>query len=592
MKIRSKLFVTLLLVVAGGTVGTLLLAERQFQSWVREQVLENFSQDVDRLLESRKQRLAEVQDVATELAKNEVVIRALGSSSEEVTAKDRSTMQAAYIHETRRLPRGERGPLEAGEVVGEGRRLSTELPLMGVVSREGHRVFISRKRGQLKASWKDAREYFDSGEAVGKQVVGYGLLDTREAGASRVKEVVVTPVKVDDQWAGWFFLGRDAGSGEERELAKSGARESWSGLWVDDEWLVKGLDAELVASVEARLTPEMIASQMPGLMEWQGERYLLMTRELNRDSPLGRGAQVALFSLARLDAAVARLRWGVVLLGGASLLLTGGVSWWLSRRFSGPILRLVQATEKVRAGDLNWKVRVRGKDEFATLASDFNRMTDELSLKEKYHDLLGKTSDPVVAKRLMEGSLNLGGEVREAVVVFCDIRGFTAMTDGMAPAEVIRLLNEHMTAMTRVIYDHGGVVDKFVGDLVMGVFGAPVAKVDDLSRAAACAKGMILARGALNAELEDSVEIGVGLAAGEIVSGLMGSADRLNYTVLGDRVNLAARLCSLAEAGEVLVDGLTAEELGDQVSMEPRGTLEMKGFREAVAVWSLEIDQS
>lgn len=235
---------------------------------------------------------------------------------------------------------------------------------------------------------------------------------------------------------------------------------------------------------------------------------------------------------------------------------------------------------------------MRGKDEFATLASDFNRMTDELSLKEKYHDLLRKTSDPVVAKRLMEGSLNLGGEIREAAVVFCDIRGFTEMTDGMAPAEVIRMLNEHMTAMTQVIHDHGGVVDKFVGDLVMGVFGAPVAKQDDLRRAAACSKEMVRARAALNDGMAKPVEIGVGLAAGEVVSGLMGSVDRLNYTVLGDRVNLAARLCALAGSGEVLVDNRTAELLGDQMSMEARGTVELKGFREAVLVWSLQLDEA
>lgn len=316
LNIRWKLFLALLLVVAGGTVGTLLLAERQFQAWVRVQVLESFSQDVDRLLESRQSRLAEVRDQASQLAKHEVVRRALASSSDEVTVEDRSAMQVAYVNGIRRLPGGEEGSLEVGKNLAEGRRLSPELPLMGVVSREGHRVFISRKRGRLRASWEHAGEYFDSGDAVGKQVVGYGLLDDPKADASRVKEVVVTPVKVDGEWAGWFFLGRDAGSREERVLAKYGARESWSGLWVDDEWLVEDLDAGLVASVENQLTSELVASQVPKLLDWRGGRYLLLTRELNRDSPLGRGAQVGSLQLGAVGYSSGAFAMGGHLAGG------------------------------------------------------------------------------------------------------------------------------------------------------------------------------------------------------------------------------------------------------------------------------------
>ena len=587
VKIRTKLFFALVLVVAGGTAGTLVLAERQFQSWVRTQVLDSFERDIDRLLESRQERLAEVRELATELAKHDVVARAIATEGSEVSEEDREAMQLAYTQSIRST-REDRGPASGREgAENGGKRPPLELPLMGVVSRNGDRVFLSRRRGRLAASWKDADEHFTGTEGEAIQVVGYGLMDDRAPGVSRVKEVVATPVKLDGEWAGWFFLGRDAGSREERVLAKYGARESWTGLWVDGEWFADGVEPGLSAMIEQRLDDALIASTEPVVFRWEDEPYLLLARELNPESPLGRGAQVAVFSLARLDDAVEHLRWGVAVLGGATLALTIVVAWWLSRRFSGPILRLVEATQKVREGNLDWKVPVTGTDEFATLAADFNRMTEDLSLKDKYHDLLGKTSDPVVARRLTEGSMALGGELRQAAVVFCDIRGFTAMTDGMAPSDVIQMLNHHMTAMTRVIHAHGGVVDKFVGDLVMGVFGAPVAREDDVARAAACATEMVRVRAELNAAMAEPVEIGVGLAAGEIVSGLMGSEDRLNYTVLGDRVNLAARLCALADSGEVLVDEQTARLLGDSVAKEPRGTMEVRGFRTAVGIWSL-----
>ena len=602
MKIRWKLFVALVLVVAGGTAGTLFVAERQFQSWVRAQVLEAFQRDVEGLLDARQERLSEVGALSRKLAGHEVVQRVVTGRRSEVSTAERADVQLAYaagLREMRRedddvggrqqrdLPRlrDQRGV--------DAPRIAAELPLMGVVNLAGDRVFISKRRGRLASSWKEAEGYFRSDESEGEQVVGYGLLDERTPGASRVKEVVVTPVKVDGEWAGWFFLGRDAGSRDERILAKYGARDSWTGLWVDGEWFAEGeteVDPGLSQQVEALLGGGAISSAEPKLIEEKGVPYLLLVRELNPKSPLGKGYQVALFSLERLDEAVTRLRWGVALLGAVALMLAVVIALWLSSRFSGPILRLVEATEKVREGDLNWKVPVKGKDEFATLATGFNRMTEELSLKERYRDLLSKTSDPVVARRLTEGSLELGGEVRQAAVVFCDIRGFTAMTDGMAPAEVISMLNDHMTAMTRVIHEHGGVVDKFVGDLVMAVFGAPVGRPDDVVRAARCAIEMVRVRRSMNEELKVPVEIGIGLASGEIVSGLMGSQDRLNYTVLGDRVNLAARLCSLAAVGEVLVDGSTVEQLPEALRGRRHGGVEVRGFRSAVEIWSLAID--
>ena len=241
----------------------------------------------------------------------------------------------------------------------------------------------------------------------------------------------------------------------------------------------------------------------------------------------------------------------------------------------------------MREGDFQSEVSVRSKDEFGTLATSFNVMMRDLGLKEKYHDLLGKTSDPGLLKSLLEGRRELGGEIRQAAVLFCDIRGFTAMTDGMNPADVIEMLNAHMTAMTKVIHDHGGVVDKFVGDLVMAVFGVPDAKEGDLARALDCALAMQHERERLNGEGSSVIQTGIGIAWGEVVAGMMGSRERMNYTVLGERVNLAARLCSAADAGEIVVDRATVDASGSPSRFEMRCEMPMKGFRAPVEVWAL-----
>jgi class 3 adenylate cyclase len=172
-------------------------------------------------------------------------------------------------------------------------------------------------------------------------------------------------------------------------------------------------------------------------------------------------------------------------------------------------------------------------------------------------------------------------------VLFCDIRGFTPMTQHMAPAEVIELLNEHMTALTRVVKNHNGVLDKFVGDLLMAVFGAPFTHQNDALDASQCALGLLKEREKLNQTARHKIQIGVAVATGEVVAGCMGSTDRLNYTVVGERVNLASRLCSRAAPGEILIDETTAQRLAGRVAALPASEMELKGYTGRVKVFRL-----
>jgi class 3 adenylate cyclase len=141
-----------------------------------------------------------------------------------------------------------------------------------------------------------------------------------------------------------------------------------------------------------------------------------------------------------------------------------------------------------------------------------------------------------------------------------------------------------MTSLTAVIHAHGGLVDKFVGDAVMAVWGAPQATGTEARDAVATALGIVAARERLNAGAREPLAIGVGIASGPVVAGCMGSTDRLNYTVLGERVNLAARLCASAGPMEVLIDEVTRARLGDTVRATALPPMQMKGFRDAIVV--------
>ncbi len=157
----------------------------------------------------------------------------------------------------------------------------------------------------------------------------------------------------------------------------------------------------------------------------------------------------------------------------------------------------------------------------------------------------------------------------------------------MDPPDVIKMLNEHFTPLTRIVYKHHGVVDKYVGDLIMAVFGAPKSFWTDALNAASCAAEMITERQKLNESSEYKIEVGIGLASGQALAGRMGSADRLNYTVLGERVNLASRLCGKAGRMEVVIDQTTVQKLGPLAVVEPMEELSLKGFAAPVQAFKL-----
>lgn len=306
----------------------------------------------------------------------------------------------------------------------------------------------------------------------------------------------------------------------------------------------------------------------------------------------GQGRRVVAVPLDEVRAPFENIQLTLLLTGGGALLLCTLLGIGLSRSLTRPVRDLVAATGRVAKGDYETHVDVESGDEMGTLADAFNEMTRGLLLRERYRSVLNKVVSQDVATELMEGSVELGGENREVTVLFADIRGFTSMTFGMEPQEVIQLLNECMERLSRAVDAEGGVVDKFIGDEIMAVFGAPVVQEDHARRAVRAALRMREGITEINEARATSgkapLGLGIGIASGIAVAGNMGSADRLNYTVLGETVNLAARLTDEAAAGDILVSEGTERSVTRGLVASCIGERSFKGFAHDYKVYAVE----
>ncbi len=313
----------------------------------------------------------------------------------------------------------------------------------------------------------------------------------------------------------------------------------------------------------------------------EGRRWAILSDPLNVDAPEDEWRVLAV-DLDPVIRPFERISGALTLGGFVALLLAALASHFLSKGLAGPVRSLMIAAGRVAEGDYRVTVESNRKDELGRLADSFNEMTAGLRLKEQYRGVLDKVVSKDVAEELIEGGIELGGETRDVAVLFADIRGFTALTEGMAPEAVITLINACMEGMSGAVEAEGGVVDKYVGDELMAVFGAPVSRGDDAGRAVRAAlriqEGLAELNEQRRAEGAEPIGVGVGVNAGRAVAGNMGSANRLNYTVLGEAVNLASRLCALAPAGEIYVSEATAERVSGSIAAEPIGAHQLKGF--------------
>jgi adenylate cyclase len=191
-----------------------------------------------------------------------------------------------------------------------------------------------------------------------------------------------------------------------------------------------------------------------------------------------------------------------------------------------------------------------------------------------------------------EGAVQLGGAKRPVVIFFSDIRGFTPMSESMSPDDVATLLTEYFTEMVEIVFEHSGSLDKFMGDAIMALWGAPIAHEDDPDRAMKCAIDQLAALEKMNAKWKEKgrpdIKIGVGINFGEVFAGNFGSDRRLEYTVIGDAVNTASRLCSNAGPNEILISEAFYKALKHPPKVEALEPMQVKGKTKKVAVYRVK----
>ncbi len=230
------------------------------------------------------------------------------------------------------------------------------------------------------------------------------------------------------------------------------------------------------------------------------------------------------------------------------------------------------------------------------LQARINASLEKKRLRDQQRELISKFATTEVAEDLLTSGFSLGGKRADVSAMFCDIRSFTTIAEARDPAETIELLNDYYTLMMDAIGREGGIVNQMIGDGLMAIFGAPVPQEDHHERAVLAARQMVELISLFNDEQaardKAQIEIGIGIASGQVVAGYTGTQHRATYTCVGDTVNLAARLESHTKVVDrpILIDENTRLGLRDGIVVEPHGELLLKGKTQPVNVYAVQTD--
>jgi adenylate cyclase len=244
------------------------------------------------------------------------------------------------------------------------------------------------------------------------------------------------------------------------------------------------------------------------------------------------------------------------------------------------------ALELVRVGDYAARVPVVATDETGRLAQSFNAMAEGLDERERLREAFGAYVDPALAERVLREGSDLEGEEVEVSVLCLDIRDFTAFAERSEPREVVATLNEFWELVVPVLLQHGGHANKFIGDGLLGVFGAPNLLEDHADRAVSAALELTAL---LRDRYEGALGAGIGINSGSVIAGTVGGGGRVEFTVIGDAVNTASRVeTATRETGDqiLITDSTRALLTPGRFPLQPRGVVELKGKREQVRLWA------
>ncbi len=531
MTFRSKLLRAILSIVIVTTGASLFIAQRQNAAM--------FQRVVDELFAEQMQTFQQMQALPIEAARAEA--KRLAQSVRLFAALEEGDTEVVY------------------QIAGDELRLG-EFAFFRLLDAEGKLIPAGPDSRAGKFDEQNLTgEWLPRG--VGGTGVDFGFVATKSGSVFRL---LTCAIRNFDETVGTLVLGQPM----PRETA----------ILLEGKLIGEGIPPGLRA-------PLLAQSGNSGRLVADGVEHQFARFRLNEGSRYPAAEWVSVYSMAELAAQQRVLRLRIALIGAAALLLAALVALRLSRQLAQPVADLVKAAESVREGDYAVNLPLTRTLELNHLGSAFNEMAAGLALRDRYHSVLQKVTDPRVAAEMVAGRIKLGGELREVSVIFCDIRGYTALSEGRDPVEVIHLLNDHMTALARIVQKHRGVINQFAGDAIMVLFGAPKSYGEDAADALRCAWEMMQERERLNRDAKEPLRIGIGVATGRVVAGCIGAETRSDYTVVGEKVNLAARLCSSAAAGQILADEATHAKtttLGVFETLEP---LTLKGFAQPVPAY-------
>ncbi len=311
--------------------------------------------------------------------------------------------------------------------------------------------------------------------------------------------------------------------------------------------------------------------------------------------------ELARFSVNGAIKAEQNVLWSSFIISLLAILLGLWGAWILSRKLARPLLSLLQSTKAVHDGNLSVNIIGLPQDEIGQLGDSLNKMIEELRRKEDLQNLMSTYIDPrIVEKIIIPGRQDmLAGQKQIMTVLFCDIAGFTKISENLSPTGLVKMINRYLTVMSECIQAEQGVIDKYIGDAIMAYWGPPFIKEEEQA-AAACRAALrqITALKYFINELPDllglrknipEINIRIGIATGEVVVGNIGSDTARNYTVMGDIVNMASRL-EAANKGygtQILMSENTMHMAGNHIESNEIDQIILKGKTEPVRVYEL-----
>jgi len=268
-----------------------------------------------------------------------------------------------------------------------------------------------------------------------------------------------------------------------------------------------------------------------------------------------------------------------------------------SKLINKPIFDLMENMKKFAEGDYESYSIVRSNNELGKISEGFNNMIDEVKERERVKKLFGQYLTTEISEEILKGNVKLGGDIFETTILFSDIRNFTSISEKISAEEVVIFLNSYLNYMIDAVVKYNGIVDKFLGDGILAVFGAPIKSEDHYERALLSAVAMHEALVSLNNDRikkgEFEIEIGIGLHSGSVIAGNLGNDKKLEYTVIGDTVNLASRIEDLTKIykSKILISETTYKNLSEKIkkiiTIKKIEGIDIKGKSEKINVYEV-----